>query len=230
MFPLLLFTLNLQAHESRPVYLEINETAPGRYTVLWRTPVLSGLRLPVALKLPDNVHDITPPIIQELSDSLLERRFIETGTGGLNGQRIELPGLQATITDVLARVRTLDGRDTTTIIHPSRPWLDISAPPGRLIIAAGFLLHGIQHILFGVDHLLFVLGLLLIVKDRWMLLKTVTAFTVAHSITLGLATFGFPAPPVIPLNAAIALSILFLGPRSCDPGAAKQVSPSSIRG
>jgi hydrogenase/urease accessory protein HupE len=71
---------------------------------------------------------------------------------------------------------------------------------------------GIRHILFGADHMLFVLGLLLIVKDRFMLLKTVTAFTVAHSLTLAIATLGYAAAPMLPLNAAIALSILFLGP------------------
>ena len=75
-----------------------------------------------------------------------------------------------------------------------------------------YIVQGIRHILFGADHMLFVLGLLLIVKDRWMLLKTVTAFTVAHSITLAIATLGYAEVPVLPLNAAIALSILFLGP------------------
>jgi hypothetical protein len=81
-----------------------------------------------------------------------------------------------------------------------------------LAVATTFIVQGIRHISFGADHLLFVLGLLLIVKDRWMLLKTVTAFTVAHSITLAIATLGFANAPVVPLNAAIALSILFLGP------------------
>ena len=77
---------------------------------------------------------------------------------------------------------------------------------------AGYIVHGIRHISLGADHLLFLLGLLLIVKDRWMLIKTVSAFTVAHSITLALATLGYANAPVVPLNAAIALSILFLGP------------------
>src|SRR5271169_4387653 len=79
-------------------------------------------------------------------------------------------------------------------------------------VAGVYLKLGVEHILFGADHMLFVLGLLLIVKDRWMLLKTITAFTVAHSITLGIATLGYASAPVVPLNAAIALSILFLGP------------------
>ena len=83
------------------------------------------------------------------------------------------------------------------------------ADPGG---AWSYLYLGIEHILLGVDHLLFVLGLLLIVGDRWMLVKTVTAFTLAHSITLAVATFGVAHVPAAPLNASIALSILFLGP------------------
>src|SRR5262249_37719779 len=79
-------------------------------------------------------------------------------------------------------------------------------------VAGTYIVQGIRHILFGLDHLLFVLGLLLIVQDRWMLLKTVTAFTVAHSITLAIATIGYASAPVLPLNAALALRIVFLGP------------------
>ncbi len=200
------------AHEARPAYLEINETAPGQYSVLWRTPVLSGMRLPIMLRLPDNVKNLKEPTVQELTDSQVERRWIDAGPNGLAGQRIEFPGLQATITDVLVRVEMLDGRKWTSIIHPSQPWVDIAASQTWLGAAGSYIVQGIRHILFGADHMLFVLGLLLIVKDRWMLLKTVTAFTVAHSITLAIATLGYAQVPVLPLNAAIALSILFLGP------------------
>ena len=97
-------------------------------------------------------------------------------------------------------------------MHPSQAWIEIAAPPGKLEIVGSYVLHGIRHIAFGADHLLFVLGLLLIVKDRWTLVKTITAFTVAHSITLAIATFGWAEAPILPLNAAIALSIFFLGP------------------
>ena len=98
-------------------------------------------------------------------------------------------------------------------MRPSQAWIGITPDQGRLGVAGStYVVHGIRHILFGPDHLLFVLGLLLIVKDRWMLLKTITAFTVAHSITLAIATLGYANAPTLPLNAAIALSILFLGP------------------
>jgi hydrogenase/urease accessory protein HupE len=170
------------------------------------------MRLPVALKLPEGVRNLREPTVHELPDSLLERRLIDAGPGGLAGKRIEFPGLQATITDVLVRVEMLDGRKTATIVRPSQPWVEIEAAQGPAALLGTYVGHGVRHILFGADHLLFVFGLLLIVKDRWMLVKTITAFTVAHSLTLAIATLGYTDAPVVPLNAAIALSILFLGP------------------
>ena len=209
---LLLAASAASAHETRPAYLEIKEAAPGQFLVLWRTPLMAGMRLPVVLKLPDNVRDLREPSVQELSDSLVERRWVDAGPDGLAGKRIEFSGLQMTITDVLVRLEMLDGSKWTTIAHPSQPWIEIAASQTWAGVAATYIVQGIRHILFGADHMLFVLGLLLIVKDRWMLLKTVTAFTVAHSITLAIATLGYAEMPVLPLNAAIALSILFLGP------------------
>jgi hydrogenase/urease accessory protein HupE len=200
------------AHEARPAYLEIKETAPGQFSVLWRTPVLAGRRLPVVLSLPDNLKYTQPPTIEDLADSLVERRWIDAGPDGLSGKRIDFAGLQGTITDVVVKVELLDGRSWTAFAHPSQPWLEIAASQSWAGVMGSYIVQGIRHIIFGADHMLFVLGLLLIVQDRWMLLKTVTAFTVAHSLTLAIATFGYASAPVLPLNAAIALSILFLGP------------------
>jgi hypothetical protein len=200
------------AHEARPAYLEIRETARGQFSLLWRTPVLAGMPLPIVLKMPDGVRNLKEPSVRRLVDSRVERRVIDAGADGLAGKRIEFAGLQLTITDVLVRVEMLDGRHWTIIARPSQPWVEIAAAQSSLAVAGTYVVQGIRHILLGADHLLFVLGLLLIVKDRWMLLKTVTAFTVAHSITLAIATLGYAEPPLLPLNAAIALSILFLGP------------------
>ena len=201
-----------RAHEARPAYLEIKESAPGQYALLWRTPVLAGVRLPLVLSLPEGVKDLKPPVIQELTDSLVERRWIDAGPNGLAGQRIEIKGLQFTITDALVRFEWLDGRTVQSIVRPSQPWVEIAASQTPWEVTGTYVSEGIRHILFGADHLLFVLGLLLIVGNRWMLVKTVTAFTVAHSITLAIATLGVADVPALPLNAAIALSILFLGP------------------
>ena len=205
----------------RPAYLEIKETVPGQFSLLWRTPVLAGMRLPVALKLPDDVRNLKEPVVQELADSLVERRWIQAGPKGLAGKHIEFPGLQLTITDVLVRYAMLDGREGTAIVRPAQPWLEIAAAQSWLGVAGTYVGQGVLHILFGVDHLLFVFGLLLLVKSRWMLLKTITAFTVAHSITLALRRSVMPALPGLPLNAAIALSILILGPEIVRSGSGK---------
>jgi HupE / UreJ protein len=201
-----------RAHEARPAYLHLEETEPGRFSVLWRTPVLAGMRLPVVLRIPDDVRNLKPPLVEQLADSVVERRWIDPGPGGLAGRRIQFVGLELTITDVLVRAEMLDGRQWTAIAHPSQPWVEVAAAQSNWQVAGTYVVQGIRHILFGADHMLFVLGLLLIVADRWMLLKTVTAFTAAHSITLAIATLGYAEAPVLPLNAAIALSILFLGP------------------
>jgi hydrogenase/urease accessory protein HupE len=207
-----------KAHEIRPAYLQIDEIGQGRFKLLWRTPLLSGMRLPVVLRLPDEARVVAQPSAQELSDSLVERYVIEAGPPGLAGKRIDFVGLQATITDVLVRVQLLDGEHSVTLVHPSAPWVDIAASKGNLAIASAYVTHGIEHILLGIDHLLFVLGLVLLVKNRWTLVKTITAFTIAHSITLAVATLGYASIPVPPLNAAIALSILFLGPEIVRAG------------
>jgi hydrogenase/urease accessory protein HupE len=197
------------AHESRPAYLEINETAPARYDVLWRTPVLSGMRLPIVLSMPGESRNVTPPAQHDLGDSLLERRVVEVA-GGLAGKRIEFIGLQATITDVLVRVQMRNGEQTTTLVRPSQPWIEIAARTGPLAVAGAYVAHGIEHILLGYDHLLFVLALVLIVRNLRVLVWTITSFTLAHSITLALATLGLVHVPGPPVEATIALSILLL--------------------
>ena len=214
--------LSGNAHEARPAYLELTETLPDRYDVVWRTPVLAGMRLPVVLRFPDGASDLVEPRTRGLPDSMVERRMM-TAPGGLGGKRIDFVGLQATITDVLVRVQTRDGAHTTTLVHPSQPWVDIAAARGTLAVAATYLMHGIDHILFGYDHLLFVLALILIVENLRMLVTTVTAFTLAHSITLALATVGVVHVLGPPVEAAIALSILLL---ACELARSRAGQPS----
>jgi len=209
---LLLPASRARADEARPAYLEVKEIVVGQFSVLWRTPVLSGMRLPIVLTFPADIRNLEAPTVEELADSVVERRWIDAGPKGLSGRRIEFEGLQLLITDVLVRVEMLDGRKWTAFARATQPWVDIETSQTWLTVAGTYIVDGIRHIVFGADHLLFVLGLLLIVGDRWMLLKTITSFTIAHSITLAIATLGYANAPVVPLNAAIALSILFLGP------------------
>lgn len=207
-----LATLSLaaRAHEVRPAYLEITEKSPEHYEVLWRTPVLAGQRLPVLLRLPSEARNLTEPFERNLNDSFIEKRVVEV-PGGLAGKRIEFVGLQATITDVLVRVQGQGGETRATmLIQPSQAGVDIPAKSDSLAVAGAFLKHGVEHILSGYDHLLFVLALILLVRNVRMLLLTVTAFTLAHSITLALATLGVLHVPSKPTEALIALSILLL--------------------
>ena len=198
------------AHETRPAYLEIKETSPGQFLVLWRTPLMAGMRLPVVLKLPDNVRDLREPSVQELVDSLVERRWVDAGRDGLAGERIEFSGLQMTITDVLVRVERLDGSTQITRVTSSSPSFIVEATPRPFEVVRTYLVLGIEHILTGVDHLLFVSGLLLLVDGTRRLLLTVSAFTLSHTVTLTLATLGFVHVSPAPVEAVIALSILFV--------------------
>ncbi|MFO1306052.1 MAG: HupE/UreJ family protein [Burkholderiales bacterium] len=209
-FALMLASCTAFAHDARPAYLEIREASPARYDLVWKIPVTAGMPLPVLLKLPEGARNVTEPAVRELSDSLVERRMIEMPQG-LAGSRIEFPGLQGTIADVLVRVQGLDGRVSTTLVRSSQPYVDIAAPAGGPVeVFTAFVGHGIEHILFGYDHLLFVLALMLIVRSTRALVLTVTAFTLAHSITLALATLGVVRVPGPPVEAAIAFSIVLV--------------------
>jgi hypothetical protein len=201
-----------RGHELLPASLEITEVSPGRYDVVWRVPLAAGRPLAVELSLPESCRDVTEPSVRLLPDATVQRRVIDAPDGALDGRRIVFAGLEATRTDVLVRAALLDGTEWTVVARPAQPWVEFEGVKTAWEVARTYLLHGIQHILFGVDHLLFVFGLLVIVRRRWMLIKTITAFTVAHSITLAIATLGWAQVPAAPLNALIAMSILFLGP------------------
>jgi hydrogenase/urease accessory protein HupE len=203
-------SIGASAHEIRPAYLQVDQTGQNRFSVLWRTPILSGMRLPVVLQYSGGIRQVTEPSKRQLSDSIVERSMIEAAAG-LPGERITFVGLQATITDVMVRVKLEDGSVTTTLVRPSQPWVDIQARQGSMEVVKVFVVSGIEHILFGFDHLLFVAALMLIVRRWGMLLKTVTAFTVAHSITLTSATLGWFTLPSGPVEVMIAFSIVLVG-------------------
>jgi hydrogenase/urease accessory protein HupE len=200
-----------QAHEVRPGYLEVRQTAPDTYELLFKLPARGEeFRLALYLNLPEGTQDAVAPRALFTGGAYVERRTIRRD-GGLNGQSIAIDGLSSTFTDVLVRVQNLAGVTHTERLTPTKASFVIKAAPGTGEVATTYLWLGIEHILGGVDHLLFVLGLLLLVKGGRRIFFTITAFTIAHSITLAAATLGAIRVPEAPLNATIALSILFVG-------------------
>lgn len=200
------------AHESQPGAVEIEQLGQDRYKVTWRAPIYYNQPHPARLVLPNEWETIGQPTQRRRASDIVFTRIISTGGESIDGKVIRFPGLEATITDVFIRVTRNDGSQMTTVARPTRPWAELRGERPWYATAREYLALGFHHILLGIDHLLFVLGLLLIVSSRMALLKTITSFTVAHSITLGIATLGLAHAPLPPLNAAIALSILFLGP------------------
>jgi len=200
------------AHQSQPGNLELKQLDREHYQVVWRAPFYYGRPHPARLKLPAGWQVTAEPVRARLSDSIVEKQIVAVPLQNFDGSRLEFPGLGGTVTDVLVRVERIDGTSFATIARPTRPWAVLQGARAWYAVAGEYLALGFQHILMGFDHLLFVFGLLLIVGSRNRLVKTITAFTAAHSITLGLCALGLVSVPLPPIEAAIALSILFLGP------------------
>ena len=202
----------LHAHEIRPALLEISEKEPGWFEVTWKVPTRGLSALDLRPILPSGLVPYGPASSHTVPGAEIQYSTYQAEEGSLAGETITIAGLTALQIDVMVRIKFADGSAHSAILRPASPSFTVPSPETKAKIAWVYLRMGVEHILRGIDHLLFVLGLLLIVNRRWMLFKTITAFTVAHSITLGIATLGYASAPVQPLNAAIALSILFLGP------------------
>ena len=199
------------AHEVRPAYLEIDQTGPAAYRVTWKQPVMGQMAVHLVPHLSSGWLE-GPPADQYASPGFMIRVWNVRANAPLDGQTVSIEGLADTITDALVRIRPLKGDPRETVLRPEEPSYRIALVGGRAASLFALLRLGVEHILTGPDHLLFVLGLILIVRDRWTLLKTVSAFTLAHSLTLAAAAFGLITLPPALLEALIALSILFLAP------------------
>lgn len=198
------------AHELRPAYLQVRQTGPETYDVFWKVPATGdNLRLSLHVQLPPICSNLTEPRGFFWAGAFSEQWSVRC-EGGLPGSTIHIDGLTATLTDVLVRIERPDGSTQVTRLTSSAPSFEVEAAPRRIEIARTYLALGVEHILTGVDHLLFVSGLLLLVSGFKRLVQTVSAFTLSHSVTLTLATLGFVHVPPAPVEAVIALSILFV--------------------
>ena len=205
----LLLSAPLQADELRPGYLEFTEKTPGAWTLVWKAPMRGGLTPQTQPLLPTGCK-VTGEPSREISGISLVTTSSVVCQGDVSGKSIGLSNFEASQTDVLVRVQPL-GRPVQALrLTPAEPNAEIKAKPDRWQVARTYFVTGVEHILFGYDHLLFVVSLVLLLSGFWTIAKAVTAFTVAHSITLIGTTLGFLGLPQRPVESVIALSILFL--------------------
>lgn len=195
-----------QAHDLRPAYFALTESAPDVYAVLWKAPAIGERRLAIYPRLPLSAVEVTPRAGVFLSDAYVERWTVRA-PAGFTGETIAIDGLAESRTDVLVRIERLGGETSTARLTPASPSFEIPAASGWRQVATAYLWLGVEHILLGVDHLIFVLALIMLVRGWKRIALTVTAFTLAHSITLGAATLGYIHVPGPPVEALIALSI-----------------------
>jgi len=200
----------LRAHEIRPGYLEITEDNHHNVHILWKQPIMGEVAVRLVPHLSSGWLDQVE-VASSNTDAYLIREWTVPQSGvSLTGQIITIEGLDGTMTDVLVRINFAGGGSVTKMLTPREPSFTITWETSETVDRFGYFLLGVEHILYGLDHLLFVFGLLLIVRRAPLLLKTITAFTVAHTITLGLAAFGVVRVPALPVEAVISLSIIFL--------------------
>lgn len=197
------------ADELRPGYLDFSETTSGRWTLVWKAPMRGGLTPQTRPILPQGCTAEAPPL-RQLSEGALTSRYRVACRQAVAGGRIGLAALDGAVTDVFVRVAPL-GRPVQALrLTALAPVVTIAAVPDRWSVARSYFLTGVDHILEGYDHLLFVIALVLLIGPGWRVAGAVTAFTLAHSITLAGATLGLVGLPQRQVEAAIALSILFL--------------------
>ena len=198
------------ADEFRPALLEIEETQAGWYSITWKVPMQDGQPLAITPVLPDSLERIGPVASRIVQGAVVEESAFRAETGSLRGETITIDGLASVPIDVIVQISLADGAQHSGILRPASTSFEVPERASLTAVALSYWKIGTIHILEGFDHLLFVLALLLLVPNRWMLFKTITAFTVAHSISLALATLGVVNMPPGPTEAVIALSILFL--------------------
>ena len=197
------------AHEVRPAYLSVQEDAPNDFSVLFKTPMQGDARLALKALFSARIETVTPVVSRPTGDAMVQTWRMRT-LEPLAGQTVLIDGLQNTMTDALVRVEFANGNTWTARLTPSMPSAAIPASQSAWAVFLTYVRHGVEHIAFGFDHLLFVTALMLIVRDWRKLVKAITAFTVAHSITLTCATLGWVTLPSRPVEAMIAISIVMV--------------------
>lgn len=203
--------LSTWAHEVRPALVQITQKGPHQFDVLWKQPVNGDVALRLVPHLSGGALDREPEVAAVLpSFALKVWRNVSDERTSLDGQTLSIIGLERSITDVMVSVTLLDGRTHQQVLNPRQTSTHLDLNAHAAPAASGFLKLGIEHILTGIDHLLFVFGLLLLVRKWKPLLGTITAFTVAHSVTLAATALGWIHVRSSVVEALVALSIVIL--------------------
>jgi len=203
------FSASSYGHALQPGYLELRLIDKDLYAVVWKIPATGGRPMAIAARLPEHCDPRTSG--QPIWDgAAYVARWTANCPGGLEGGLVLVEGLDKTSTDVLVRFDFADGVSQAHRLTAGDPSFTVPTQPSSLEVVRTYLLLGVKHILGGIDHLMFVLALLLLVRGVRRVVVTVTAFTLAHSITLAGATLGFVHMPGPPIEAVIALSIVFV--------------------
>ncbi|WP_394729941.1 HupE/UreJ family protein [Altererythrobacter sp. GH1-8] len=196
------------ADEVRPMALDFTEQSACQWTLTWKQPVATGAAAFVKVQPPDNCAFIGEPIVRRANAAYLGSAELQC-EGPVAGKGFGLEQM-APGSDALLRVAPLDEPVQSLRLSASEPSATILAKPDRGQVLRSYFVIGAEHILMGWDHLLFVIALVLLVKRGWAVVSAATAFTVSHSITLAASVLGFAGLPQGPVEALIALSILFL--------------------
>ena len=194
----------------RPAYLELKQAAPDTYDVMWKVPAIGDdRRLAIYVQFPPGAKELSPPA-RRVQRQRVRRAVAHADRRRTRRTNRRIDGLAATKTDVLARIELANGVTQTVRLLPDSPTFVVEASPSTWNVSTTYLRLGVEHILTGVDHLLYILAMLFLVKGWRRVVATMTAFTLTHSITLSAAALGFVHVPGPPVEATIALSILFV--------------------
>ena len=204
----LLAALPVQADELRPGYLELTQQDTQHWKLVWKAPVLGGLATRTRPAWPAFCTQTEPQARVEGAVLVAESRL--TCSRDLAGSKVGLAGMDAAFTDALLRVAPLNRPVQATRLTPQQAMVEVATIPDRFEVARSYFMLGIEHILEGYDHLLFVIALVLLIGKLGAVVKAATAFTVAHSITLIGSTLGLVGLAQAPVEALVALSIVFL--------------------
>ncbi len=199
----------VRAHALQPGFLDLGLIGKDTWRVFWRKPDVQGRPMAIRARLPENCDQRHPPE-PRFDGAAWVGSWVATCPAGIAGGEIAIEGLSSTQTDVLVRYEPFEDDNRTARLTPETSAFSVTIDQGSLLVLASYFGLGVEHILEGVDHLLFVFALLLLIRDRWRLVGAVTAFTIAHSITLAAAVLGWIVVPGPPVEAVIALSIMFL--------------------